>query len=187
VTGPPAVSEDVIEAAAGHFKQTRTALSDAMREDLGLQPSAEIADPQSAPISPFVSSASGSSVEVLTAEIRVLQVGSKPVPLSATRQLDSVDATAIKPFGRVRIDPKPATGLIEVIGSANGILARSSARARKFECPGYATSDLYRGYGPPLVMRARHRNTPPGMAPVTTTGLSTPRRRTFMKHGWRCP
>jgi hypothetical protein len=56
---------------------------------------------------------------MLTAEIRVLQVGSKPVTLSAARQLDSVDATAIKPFGRVRIDPKPATGLIEVIGSVN--------------------------------------------------------------------
>jgi hypothetical protein len=109
-----------------------------------------------------VSSASEPAVEVLTAEIRVLQVGSKPVTLSAARQLDSVDATAIKPFGRVRIDPKPATGLIEVIGSANGILARSSARARKVECPGYATSDLYRGYGLPLVMCARHRNTSPG-------------------------
>ena len=31
------------------------------------------------------------AVEVLTAEIRVLQVGSKPVTLSAARQLDSVD------------------------------------------------------------------------------------------------
>jgi hypothetical protein len=109
-----------------------------------------------------VTSASEPAVEVLTAEIRVLQVGSKPVTLSAARQLDSVDATAIKPFGRVRIDPKPATGLIEVIGSANGILARSSARARKVECPGYATSDLYRGYGQPLAVCARHRSTRPG-------------------------
>jgi hypothetical protein len=108
-----------------------------------------------------VTSASEPAVEVLTAEIRVLQVGSKPVTLSAARQLDSVDATAIKPFGRVRIDPKPATGLIEVIGSANGILARSSAHARKVECPGWATSDPYRGYGQPLVVCARHRNTPP--------------------------
>ena len=108
-----------------------------------------------------MSSASEPSVEVLTAEVRVLQVGSKPVTLSAARQLDSVDATAIKPFGRVRIDPKPATGLIEVIGSANGILARSSARARKVECPGWATSDPYRIGGQPLVTCARHRNTPP--------------------------
>jgi hypothetical protein len=82
---------------------------------------------------------------VLTAEIRVLQVGSKPVTLSAARQLDSVDGSAIKPFGRVRIDPKPADGLIEVIGSVNGILARSSASARKVECPGYASSSLSPG------------------------------------------
>jgi hypothetical protein len=111
-----------------------------------------------------VSSASELAVEVLAAEIRVLQVGSKPVALSAARQLDSVDATAIKPFGRVRIDPKPATGLIEIIGSANGILARSSARARKVECAGYATSDPYRIGGQPLVTCTRHRNTAPSVA-----------------------
>jgi hypothetical protein len=45
---------------------------------------------------PFMSSASDPAVEVLTAEIRVLQVGSKPVTLSAARQLDSVDGSAIK-------------------------------------------------------------------------------------------
>ena len=100
------------------------------------------------------------AVEVLTAEIRVLQVGSKPVTLSAARQLDSVDGASIKPFGRVRIDPKPATGLIEVIGSVNGILARSSALARKVECPGYRNPSS-RGYGLPLVVCARHRNTSP--------------------------
>jgi hypothetical protein len=43
-----------------------------------------------------MSSASDPAVEVLTAEIRVLQVGSKPVTLSAARQLDSVDGSAIK-------------------------------------------------------------------------------------------
>jgi hypothetical protein len=63
-----------------------------------------------------MSSASEPAVEVLTAEIRALQVGSKLVTLSAARQLDFVDTTAIKPFGRVRIDPKPAAGLIEIIG-----------------------------------------------------------------------
>jgi hypothetical protein len=82
-----------------------------------------------------MSSASDPAVEVLTAEIRVLQVGSKPVTLSAARQLDSVDGSAIKPFGRVRIDPKPADGLIGVIGSVNGILARSSAAARRSSVP----------------------------------------------------
>jgi hypothetical protein len=43
VTGPPPVSEDAIEAVAKRFRQSRTALSDAMREDLGLQPDADIA------------------------------------------------------------------------------------------------------------------------------------------------
>ncbi len=109
-----------------------------------------------------MSSASDPAVEVLTSEIRVHQVGSKPVTLSAARQLDSVDGSALKPFGRVRIDPKPADGLIEVIGSVNGILARSSAAARKVECPGYASSSLSsRGYGRPLVVCARHRHTSP--------------------------
>ena len=110
-----------------------------------------------------MSSDSESKVEVLTAEIRVLQVGSKPVTLSAARQLDSVDGAAIKPFGRVRIDPKPADGLIEVIGSVNGVLARSSARPRKARCPGYAVSQDYhsRDYGPPPTVCARHRNTSP--------------------------
>ena len=44
VTSRPPVSKD-IEAAAERFGQSRTALSDAMREDLGLQPGAEIAEP----------------------------------------------------------------------------------------------------------------------------------------------
>ena len=98
------------------------------------------------------------SVEALTAEIRVLQVGSKPVTLSAARQLDLVDASEIRPFGRVRIDPKPAAGLIEVIGSVDGILARSSATSRKVECPGYNTRP-YHDYGLPQVVCRRHRNT----------------------------
>jgi hypothetical protein len=102
------------------------------------------------------------AVEVLTAEIRVLQVGSRPVTLSAARQLDSADGAVIEPFGRVRIDPKPAAGLLEVVGSANGILVRSSATARKVKCPGY--SDPYpRSYvhEPPSVVCGQHRHTPP--------------------------
>jgi hypothetical protein len=110
-----------------------------------------------------MSSANEPEVEVLTAKVRVLQVGSKPVTLSAARQLDSVDGAAIKPFGRVRIDPKPADGLIEVIGSVDGILSRSSARARKVECPGYMNPSS-RGYGLPLVVCIRHRGTPASAA-----------------------
>jgi hypothetical protein len=99
---------------------------------------------------------------VLAAEVRVLQVGSKPVTLSAARQLDHVDALDIIPFGRVRIDPKPAPNLIEVIGSAEGILARSSATYRRAECPGYKTGTTSRGYTGrlPVAVCPRHRDTP---------------------------
>jgi hypothetical protein len=110
-----------------------------------------------------MSSESDPVVKELTAKIHVLQVGSKPIALSAARQLDCVDPATIDPFGRARIDPKPAEGEIEVIGSAkvDGVLVRSSARARKFECPGYATSDSYRGYGPPQQTCGQHRGTSP--------------------------
>jgi hypothetical protein len=115
---------------------------------------------------PYVSSPGEPSVQALTAEIRVLQVGSKSLAISAARQLDYADATAITPFGRVRIDPKPADGLIEVIGSVNGILVRSSASARKVRCPGWASAPgtrdyLPRGYGlPQLVCRQHYRTGP---------------------------
>lgn len=134
-----------------------------------------------------MSSASEPSVEVLTAEVRVLQIGSKPVTLSAARQLDSVDATAIKPFGRVRIDPKPAAGLIEVIGSANGILARSSRAPERSSAPATRrrtptaseASRWLRASATVIPRRVR--------PPVITAGRSTPRRKRSMKRGWRCP
>lgn len=107
-----------------------------------------------------MSSGNEPAVARLTAEIRVLQVGSKPVTLSAARQLDPVDGNEIQPFGRVRIDPKPTDGLIEVIGSVNGILARSRAQARQVECPGYAPSSPYSlsNYRKPQVVCPRHRD-----------------------------
>ena len=47
------------------------------------------------------------TVEVLTAEVRVLQVGRRQVTLSVFRQLDFVGPGDIEPFGRVR-DPAPS-------------------------------------------------------------------------------
>lgn len=41
-------------------------------------------------------------VEVLTAEVRTLQVGNRQVTLSIFRQLDHVEPDEIEPFGRVR-------------------------------------------------------------------------------------
>ncbi|HEX5297021.1 MAG TPA: hypothetical protein VFW50_08545 [Streptosporangiaceae bacterium] len=84
-----------------------------------------------------MSSHSEPQAETLTAEIRVLKAGSKPVTLSAARQLDDVDPARIKPFGRVRIDTNPGR-MVEVTGSADGALARSSATASERTCPGYA-------------------------------------------------
>jgi hypothetical protein len=109
----------------------------------------------------FMSSHSEPSVETLTAEVRVLQVGSKPVTLSTARQLDFADPSEIRPFGRVRIDPKPAKNLIEVIGATDdGALARSSATFREVECPGYATKAYHHSHLPPQVVCPRHRRTP---------------------------
>lgn len=107
----------------------------------------------------LMSSDSEPSVEVLTAEVRVLQVGSRPVTLSTARQLDFADPSEIRPFGRVRIETKPAKNLIEVIGAADdGALARSSATFREVECPGYAGS-FSRSYTVPQVVCPRHRRT----------------------------
>jgi len=65
-------------------------------------------------------------VEVLTAEVRVLMVGSRQVTLSVARQLDTVPLDQLVPFGRVR------TGHEEwdegtVIGKhhATGVLVRA--------------------------------------------------------------
>jgi hypothetical protein len=73
-------------------------------------------------------------VEVLRAEVRVLMVSSGQVTLSAARQLDTVEPTAIEPFGRVRIDKDPTGQMIEVIGSADGALARSVTSRKLFKC-----------------------------------------------------
>ncbi len=43
------------------------------------------------------------TVETLTAEVRVLMVGSRQVTLSVARQLDWCDLSEMEPFGRVRI------------------------------------------------------------------------------------
>ena len=66
-------------------------------------------------------------VEVLTAEVRVLMVGSRQITLSVYSQLDEVNDALIEPFGRVR--PRNANpGYIYLIGklSATGDLIRAS-------------------------------------------------------------
>lgn len=65
------------------------------------------------------------TVETLTAEVRVLMVGSRQVTLSVYGQLDWVRYDQIEPFGRVR--PKDALwGRVYVVGrAADGSLVRS--------------------------------------------------------------
>lgn len=46
------------------------------------------------------------TVELLSAEVRVLMVGNRQVTLSVYRQLDVVKVEAIEPFGRVRSGEK---------------------------------------------------------------------------------
>jgi hypothetical protein len=70
------------------------------------------------------------TVEVLTAEVRVLMVGSRQVTLSVYRQLDAIAFNALTPFGRVRgLSPPPgdfAAYGIEFIGAdREGRLCRS--------------------------------------------------------------
>jgi hypothetical protein len=68
-------------------------------------------------------------VEVLTAEVRVLMVGSRQVTLSVYRQLDYVPPDRIEPFGRVRDSHDTHTGSsVFVVGrDADGTLVCSHA------------------------------------------------------------
>lgn len=55
------------------------------------------------------------TVETLTAEVRVLMVGSRQVTMSVYDQLDWVPLGDIEPFGRVR-PRKPEEGYVYVVG-----------------------------------------------------------------------
>jgi hypothetical protein len=50
-----------------------------------------------------MSNSTTATVETLTAEVRVLMVGSRQVTLSVYSQLDAVPLMAMTPFGRVRV------------------------------------------------------------------------------------
>jgi hypothetical protein len=59
------------------------------------------------------------TVETLTAEVRVLMVGSRQVTMSVYKQLDNVEPDQIEPFGRVC--PRDADGgHIHVVGRRIG-------------------------------------------------------------------
>jgi hypothetical protein len=57
-------------------------------------------------------SAQSARVDVLTAEVRVLQLGSRQITLSVYRQPDSISIERLEPFGRVR--DKVQAGAVDV-------------------------------------------------------------------------
>ena len=79
------------------------------------------------------------SVGVLSAEVRVLQVGNGQITRSMYRQLDEADPEQFEPFGRVR-DGKgnPSEGVLSLVGRdpATGALVRHSANP-----PDWSASD----------------------------------------------
>lgn len=84
------------------------------------------------------------TVETLTAEVRVLMVGSRQITLSVARQLDEVAYWDITPFGRISLNIKPEWGekeRIDVIGrDGHGSLVRSSAIRFRYICDLYHTA-----------------------------------------------
>ncbi len=78
-------------------------------------------------------------VQVLTAEVRTLMVGFRQVTLSVYRQLDWVEPARILPFGRVNTEKRDTdtnVEVLDVVGSASGILARSGTHKSSVYCDG---------------------------------------------------
>lgn len=73
------------------------------------------------------------TVEVLTAEVRVLMVGSRQITLSVAKQLDTVNLYDLDPMGRVKL----GDGTSRVIGRhrESGVLAVAICRpGAEFSC-----------------------------------------------------
>ena len=72
------------------------------------------------------------TVETLTAEVRVLMVGSRQVTLSVAKQLDRVPLDALSPFGRVAIPDIGSNSSWHLIGRHrdSGVLCLASLPAR---------------------------------------------------------
>lgn len=94
--------------------------------------------------------AATATVEVLTAEVRVLVVGRRQITMSVYRQLDTVEPEHIEPFGRVK-DEGPGVSVIGRIRDGlphAGTLACSYAPARRWRSDPAGTSYVHRGNGP---------------------------------------
>jgi hypothetical protein len=107
-------------------------------------------------------------VQVLTAEVRTLVVGSRQVTFSVTKQLDEVAPEDIKPFGRIRTGtrrPFGATDLIEVIGSSvyDGTLVRAKELCERYWCTGLNDSGrrVINGREAEIARCSEHQSTAP--------------------------
>lgn len=75
------------------------------------------------------------TVDVLTAEVRALMIGSRQVTLSVFRQLDCTDWRKVIPFGRVNANKNLPPDTIEVVGAdrETGALVASALTLPKRE------------------------------------------------------
>jgi hypothetical protein len=79
-----------------------------------------------------MTAATTARVEVLTAEVRVLMVGSRQVTLSVYAQLDQVDHGEVEPFGRVA--PRDAdTDYVYVVGASTRDADRGSLVRSRYQ------------------------------------------------------
>lgn len=89
------------------------------------------------------------AVKVLTAEVRVLMVGSRQVTLSVYRQLDWTGPDEIEPFGRVhdsQDDKSKVPGEVFVVGvHTSGTLARASEPPPKITIDGTDLVEISQG------------------------------------------
>jgi TPP-dependent indolepyruvate ferredoxin oxidoreductase alpha subunit len=84
-----------------------------------------------------VSDTTITTVETLTAQVRVLMVGNRQITLSVAKQLDEVRPHVIHPFGRIKTGTSTRgkyrgkdPALLEVIGEYRGDLVRASVTDR---------------------------------------------------------
>ncbi len=107
------------------------------------------------------------TVEVQTAEVRVLQVGRRQVTLSMVRQLDWANPADVEPFGRVRTGDKlpgrpevidsmwtsqvKSAAPVEIIGSAAGV-----AELNRYKVQGQPSRQLTPEYQRALDRFAAH-------------------------------
>jgi hypothetical protein len=86
------------------------------------------------------------SVKVLSAEIRVLQVGSGQITRSMYRQLDEASLEQFKPFGRVKDNKlKSGEGALQMVGrdTKTGALVRYDAQPPPTDWPTLAGPSEY--------------------------------------------